>query len=460
MTGVVVGRRIQSVLEQYIRPDSPQQIYAMTAAAPAVPAAVAAPTTPSLAKGDRLEVLDVLRGIALLGMFIVHFCDYAGVWDVPDGQEPALWQRLEGWFLDGRFFTMFAMLFGIGFAVQLARADARGENLVPRYLRRLAALAVFGFISEGIFGYNVLFGYAIWGLAFLPIRRWSTRSLFILLLVCSAFLPLWNVSRMAVAESRGKVAEFVAAEQAKRESFQRVRKQYGSLDKSPRWSTVVRARLWLMPRFQWQWNWNPSLTFTLMLAGLIAFRLGIFEDPARKRRTILWWMLIGAASFVIGTWLLPLPGAPSTQLGVLAKSASPTRDMAIASAMNSGFQLFRDSWLAFVYIGGVLLLVAHNRAWITRLAPFAWTGRMALTNYMTQVVFLDVAFSNWALGLKVTPPWILVWAFGLFAVQALFSRWWLSRYTYGPLEWIWRSVTYWRPAPLRRVPAQPQFAIA
>ena len=431
----------------------------MTAAAPAAPA-VFAPAAPSLAKGDRLDVLDVLRGIALLGMFIVHFCDYGGVWDVPSGQQPALWQRLEQWFLDGRFFTMFAMLFGIGFAVQLARADARGENLVPRYVRRLIALAVFGFISEGIFGYNVLFGYATWGFAFLPIRRWPTRSLLILLLVCCAVVPLWNLSRMAIAESRGRVAEFVAGEQATRDRFQRAQKEHRSLNQSPRWSTVVMSRLRFMPRFQWQWNWNPSLTFTLMLAGLIAFRLGIFEDPARKRQTIFWWMAIGAVSFVIGTWVLPLPGAPPMGLGPLAKSATPTRDLATAIAMNNGFQLFRDSWLAFVYIGGVLLLVAHNRAWIGRLAPFAWTGRMALTNYLSQVIFLDVAFSNWALGLEVTPRWILVWAFGLFTVQALFSRWWLSRFEYGPLEWIWRSVTYWRVAPMRRAPPPPRFALA
>jgi len=428
----------------------------MTAVASTAPAAFSASVEPpSLAKGDRLEVLDVLRGIALLGMFIVHFCDYAGVWDVPEGHKPALWQQLEQWFLDGRFFTMFAMLFAIGFAVQLARADGRGESVVPRYLRRLAALAVFGFIAEGIFGYNVLFGYALWGIALLPIRRWSTRSLFILLLVCSAFRPLWNVSRMAIAESRGTVKEFAAQQQADNASFQKARTEHSTANKSSQWSTVVMSRLRFMPRFQRQWNWNPSLTFTLMVAGLLAFRLGIFEDPAGKRKTIVLWMLIGAASFVIDTWVFPLSGAPSPGFGSLVKSPTPTRSMVIAIAMTNGFQLFRDSWLAFVYIGGVLLLVAHNRAWLRRLAPFAWTGRMALTNYMSQVIFLDLAFSNWAFGWTVTPPWILVWAIGLFTLQALFARWWLARFAYGPLEWIWRSVTYWRLAPFRRAASSP-----
>ena len=84
---------------------------------------------------ERIEVLDVLRGIALLGMYVVHFYDYATA--ASDGANPTWWQQGEWWFLDGRFYTMFAMLFGIGFAVQLSRADARGESLVPRFLRRL-----------------------------------------------------------------------------------------------------------------------------------------------------------------------------------------------------------------------------------------------------------------------------------------------------------------------------------
>src|SRR6188768_3743873 len=91
---------------------------------------------------ERIEVLDVLRGIALLGMYVVHFFDYAQS-ALPDTPKPLWWQQGEWWFLDGRFYTMFAMLFGIGFAVQLSRADARGENIVPRYLRRLGALAIF-----------------------------------------------------------------------------------------------------------------------------------------------------------------------------------------------------------------------------------------------------------------------------------------------------------------------------
>ena len=98
-------------------------------------------------------------------------------------------------------------------------------------------------------------------------------------------------------------------------------------------------------------------------------------------------------------------------------------------------------------MGVVLLLVARDRAWLRRLAPLAWTGRMALTNYMIQVAFLDLTFSKYGLGLEVRPLVGLTMAIALFAVDALFSRWWLARFRYGPLEWLWRSATYasWQP---------------
>jgi uncharacterized membrane protein len=102
-------------------------------------------------QSGRIDVLDVLRGIALCGMFVVHFNNYAAAGLETSGGEPSAAVRgLEtfiGLFIDGRMYTMFAMLFGVGFALQLQRADARGERFAARYLRRLAALAVFGFIA-------------------------------------------------------------------------------------------------------------------------------------------------------------------------------------------------------------------------------------------------------------------------------------------------------------------------
>src|SRR6187549_3682330 len=125
------------------------------------------------AEGPRLHVLDVLRGIALLGMFLVHFSNYS----TGGGRLDAIYEKIVLLFFDERFWTMFGILFGVGFAIQFRRADARGEPYLAKYYRRLAMLGVFGFIAQGIFGYNVLFGYAIWGTVLPAVRKWSVPAL-------------------------------------------------------------------------------------------------------------------------------------------------------------------------------------------------------------------------------------------------------------------------------------------
>jgi uncharacterized protein len=109
-----------------------------------------------------------------------------------------------------------------------------------------------------------------------------------------------------------------------------------------------------------------------------------------------------------------------------------------------------DQWLCLTYVGGVALLLAYRPRWTSRLRLFADAGRMALTNYMPQVVVLDVLASGYGFGLKLRPSAYVIAAVLMFSIQAAFSRVWLARYRFGPLEWLWRTVTYLRWQPLRR----------
>jgi uncharacterized protein len=130
---------------------------------------------PGAAQTDtRLHVLDVLRGIALLGMFLVHFSEYA----TGGGRVDAAYQWIVEHFFVERFWAMFGILFGVGFAIQFRRAEARGERYLPKYLRRLAALGLCGFLAHAILGFNVLLGYAVWGVARHPWGplEWLWRS--------------------------------------------------------------------------------------------------------------------------------------------------------------------------------------------------------------------------------------------------------------------------------------------
>jgi uncharacterized protein len=99
----------------------------------------------------------------------------------------------------------------------------------------------------------------------------------------------------------------------------------------------------------------------------------------------------------------------------------------------------------------VVLLLAYRPIWTVRLRAFGWTGRMALTNYMFQAAALDVLSSGYGFGLRLRPYLYVVAAVLLFSIEVLFSGAWLTRFRFGPLEWVWRTLTYARPQPLRRV---------
>src|SRR5687768_2670877 len=168
------------------------------------------------AANERLIVLDILRGLALVGMFMVHFNYYEAT---PLGTEPgraaAFLEKMLGLFFEERFWSIFGMLFGIGFAIQLERAEASGKPFMARYFRRLAALAVFGFIAEGVFGFNVLLGYAMWGVPLLLVRRWPVKALAVLLVLCASSRSWLSITQVTIAgRNPGGIEQLNARQEA------------------------------------------------------------------------------------------------------------------------------------------------------------------------------------------------------------------------------------------------------
>lgn len=385
---------------------------------------------------ERVGVLDVLRGIALLGMFLVHFSDHSS-----GGAVGAFYQKIVELFFEERFWAMFGILFGVGFAIQFRRAGARGEPYVAKYLRRMAGLAVFGFIAHAIFGFNVLLGYAFWGIFLILFRNWPTPALIAAVILSAASGSIYAITRAAYGVAYQGEASYRAERDAVAASDAAFNTANSAGQESTSYATVLKARLQHMRWFYAQWfSFLPVNTLTLFLLGLLGLRLGIFDRPEEHRRLIVALMTFGVASWAASLWLLPSsPANPGSHL---------VRELTVARALG-GFGLIRGMWLTFTYMGVVLLLVARNPGWLERLAAFGYTGRMALTNYMIQIAILDLLFSNYALGITITPLVGLAAAIALFLIDAGFSKWWLSRFRYGLLEWIWRSITYWRWQPLR-----------
>lgn len=392
---------------------------------------------PTDREADRIEALDVLRGIALLGMFLVHFNDNASPAAAGAG---AVYQRIVGLFFEERFWTMFGILFGAGFAVQLRRAQARSAGFTARYLRRVAALAGFGLIAHAVFGFNVLLGYAMWALPLLLIGRWPLKALMVALAISAASWSLYFIAHASYGVATSGEAAYIAEREAVAERNRTFNQANHQEQHNRHYPTVFRARLRHMRWFYAQpFSFLPVNTLTLFLIGLIGVRLGLFDEPETHQRLILGFMVFGVSSWVAENWLMSAEGLPS---GPLVLSIAIGR-------LETGLGLVRAMWLAFAYIGAVLLVAARRPAWLRSLAPFRWTGRMALTNYMAQIAILDLAFSNYALHLALTPLQGLGAGLALFGGCAVFSRWWLSRFLFGPLEWVWRSATYGARQPWR-----------
>lgn len=369
-------------------------------------------------------------------MFLVHFSGRSS--DATGLAE--LYQKIVALFFEERFWAMFGILFGVGFAIQFGRAEARGEPYIAKYLRRMAALAVFGIIAHAVFGFNVLLGYAFWGIPLILFRNWPTPALIAAVTLSAASGNIYLVARAGYGVATAGEQSYRAKAETAAVRNAAFNTANNAAQDSTSYATVFKARLQHMRWFYAQWfSFLPVNMLTLFLLGLLGLRLGIFDRPEEHRRLIIALMVFGVFSWAAEMWLLPSPPG---------KLGSPlVQELAVTRIMR-GFGLIRSMWLTFTYIGAVLLLVASNPQWLRRLAAFGYTGRMALTNYMIQIAILDLLFSNYALGLEIPPLMGLAAAIGLFLIDAWFSKWWLSRYRYGPLEWVWRSITYWKRAEL------------
>jgi uncharacterized protein len=358
----------------------------------------------------RIQVLDVLRGLALAGMFVVHFhmkSSEPGGFD--DLLRTLIWRLVEG-----KAHGTFALLFGAGFALLLRRAETRGRPFAGFYLRRLAVLACFGFAAHAFVGYNVLLGYAVWGVPLLLLHRWSTRALIVTAVMSAASVPLYYLVAPWMMGSGVDVNRALEVAEAQ-----------------GRYSVLLAARLEHMRWFHAQpFFFLPGATLTLFITGLLLLRHGVFENPLAHVRLLAGLALYGVVSWLGDNWVLP------------------------ALDIETSLGLLRDQGLTFTYVSGALLFLARAPQLLAHLQPVANAGRMALTNYLVQIAALDLLFSGYALNLgQVRPIAAFPMALACFSAEVLFSTVWLKYFRFGPAEWLWRSLTYGRRQPMRQ-PAQ------
>ena len=404
--------------------------------------------------------------INLPGFYAPYSLESSGAVELFPGRVDKAAEWLVNFFGSGKFNSMFSFLFGVGFAIQMERAASRSASFAGMYLRRLFALFLFG-MAHVLFLWNgdVLHIYAAIGVPLIFARKLRDRWLWTIVALC-VIVPF---IRMGVAVARDEKPTLTPAQRYQRgieELKIYGRGEYvipGFVDKktdsdkpkpppvlvmgASTYPAVVvdRSREFLRGYRQGEaWFW-PILGTTLVI-GFIAGRRRLFQDiPVYLpfiRRVALWSGGLGflmAAAFATSALLAPHGEGKHSLINLIA---------------DVSYVLGRRPVLCAFYMC-VIVLLAQVPRWRSAMSPLATVGRMPLTNYLMQSVVASTLFYGYAIGLygRVGPAVGVGIAFATYAVQVIYSAWWMKRFRFGPAEWLWRTLTYGKPPALRIQPS-------
>jgi uncharacterized protein len=379
---------------------------------------------------SRLEFVDILRGFALFGVLAANLSSFSGyssnVADYTDFLDKAVLIGIQ-FFVRAKFYTLFSFLFGWGMAVQMQRAAEKGQRFWPLFARRMGILLIFGLIHGMlIWSGDVLTLYAILGLALLLFRKRSERTLLtmtVIFLLLTIVLNLPGERMNAFREWYASITEFM---------------RWGDLPQN----ILATGSYWEIVPKTTQDFWAAQSWFIYYLGGVFSmFLMGFYVGKRRilqhvdghlplLKRTLLVGLIVGVVFNGIYVW---------NTLHPEWVNASYNRFVGVGS------RTIGAPALMLFYVSGLILLTRRN-LWLERLRPLGNVGRMALSNYLLQSVLCVLIFYAFGLGLygQTDPTFGFIVTVVIFAAQIRFSRWHLHKYHFGPMEWVWRTLTYGR----------------
>ncbi len=405
---------------------------------------------------DRIVTLDVIRGIAVMGIFSVNVVTFAmpvGAYFNPagyggwHGYDYALWLA-NFLIIDGKMRGLFSMLFGASTMLVIDRAEASGQSPARVHYARMVTLLLLGAAHFYLvwFG-DILTLYAVCGMILFFVRHWSVPWLvggaIVLLLIDLAVmggLASFFLSVSAAVNRPVPSADSVAAWQSMSEGF-------GALDAKALardlalyrsdWGAITHHRLTAeaMEPLQ-QLGFGGVETLGYMLAGAAGYRSGFLTgewDAGRYRRVALWTIPPGIAAFAgLALWMWSRHFDPGV----------------VATSQFFGAAVPRLAMI-FGYAALIALWVKSAGSWIARIAA---VGRCAFTNYLGTSIVAGFVFYGYGLGLyghvSRAQAWTVVPLFWL--IMLLWSQPWMARFRYGPFEWLWRSLSRGSLQPMRR----------
>lgn len=397
---------------------------------------------------ERMVILDSIRGFALLGILLMNIeyfqrplqslmlgfnseqygLDYTVAW-------------FSFTFVEGKFYTLFSLLFGVGFIVFIDRAQKKGVVVQALFRRRLLVLLVIGLVHLLlIWGGDILHFYAVVGFLLLFYLDASVKRLMVwsVVLLLIPILLIWLgalavEAAMQVPEEAAKMQASLAADKEK--LFNDIARGDVLYASGSYWQVV----LWRLYEFRALYISPALLVFVptilgTFLLGAALGRAGVFSNLEQHQpffRRLMW------LGYAIGLPLTLTLGIYGTDMDMISLS--------IRNAALMTCSILSNIALCLAYMATLVNLYLHKVRFIGVLAP---AGRMALSNYLLHSIVFTLLFYGYGLGLygEFGRAVTTLMALGLYCFQLWCSHWWLQRYPLGPMEWLWRSLTYGKPA--------------
>lgn len=381
-------------------------------------------------KHARVEVADVLRGLAVMGIILLHSIEHFNFYSFPDttGQsawltfsDKAVWDGLF-FLLGGKAYAVFALLFGFSYFIQYDNQRMRGHDFRLRFCWRLILLFLIGNLNAMFFTAEVLVLYSLVGFI-LPLTC-KMKDKWIFILACILLiqpLPLYYTLRACFDPAF--VTPALPTGDLWGATFEV--QSHGTF-----WETV-RVNLWEGQLASLAWAWDNGRVFqtaALFLLGFLAGKRGLFLKENLKI-----WNKVLCGSLLA---FFPLYGLGNMLPGFIDNPSIRTPLLLIISSLYKfAFMLLLVSAILFAYYR------THLQRRLAQIVPY---GRMSLTNYITQSIFGSLLFYNWGFGLHddlgITDSFLT--GILLFILQFSFCRWWMAHHSHGPMEYLWKRATW------------------
>ncbi len=398
--------------------------------------------TSPIGPNERIDSLDIIRGIALFGILLVNMqafqypdLIYQLYALTPQFNEMDQWIRLfYDLFVQTKFYTIFAFLFGLGFYIFMSRAEEKELKVKRLFSRRLLILFVFGLLHLVLLWFgDILHTYALCGFLLLLFYNKKNKTI-----IVWAFLLLLIVFVISSSQL------LLPASSLEREFAQNEEKGYLLAEKTIYVYHHAGFMEWLIYRLQYEVVTMLMYSPLAILVILPMFLLGFYVGRKKLLQNVLdnlsfikkvWWV----------TFIISLPWLMIIVLVYFNKIDFGIKNLILyeLAVMISGLTL------SIFYISSIVLLLLKKNL-KKMLRPIGYVGQMALTNYIFQTIIGVSIFVGLGLYGEVNLLLGLVISLVIFPLQIVFSYYWLKSFRFGPLEWIWRTLTYGYRQPMRR----------